>query len=72
MTLSTNAKKRLLKVLKGTLISSGAAAVTYLIASLNFIDVDVYTPLIVAGAGAVLNAVLEFFKHQKELLEKEQ
>jgi|CXWL01.1.fsa_nt_gi hypothetical protein len=72
MNLSPRTKKTLLKIAKGTAISMGAAGTTYLMASLNMFDVDVASPMIVAIAGAVLNSLLQIFKHQKELLEAEE
>ncbi len=71
MQLTPRTKKTLLKIGKGTLISMGAAGTTYLLASLNFFDVDSVSPLAVAIAGMALNSLLEIFKHQKELLDAE-
>ena len=49
-------KEKFAKIGKGLLISMGAAGVTYLLGSLDVIDVDIYTPMVVAVIGSLLNA----------------
>ncbi len=72
MKLKLSTKEAWLKIIRGMIISMGAAGVTYLIAVLNFIDVDVYTPAIVGISGIVLNALKVYFqaKLSEEVIEK--
>jgi len=50
------------KILKGILISGGAAILTYLAQFISSTDFGVYTPLVVALGGILINALREFIK----------
>ena len=52
------------KILKGLALSMGGAAVAYLLGILDFIDVDAYTPVFVAVASSVLNALQVWIRGQ--------
>ena len=45
------------KIIKGLAIAMGGAGITYLLGILDFIDVGYQTPLIVAIASSLLNAL---------------
>ena len=55
---------KITKIFKGAGIAAGGAAITYLLANLNFIDVEAATPIYVALASALLN-VLKVFMERK-------
>jgi len=50
------------KILKGILISGGAAILTYLAQFISSTDFGVYTPLVAALGGILINAGREFLK----------
>ena len=52
------------KILKGLALSMGGAAVAYLLGILDFIDVEAYTPVFVAIASSVLNALQVWIRGQ--------
>ena len=52
------------KVLKGLLIASAGAALTYLAQEIPNIDFGVYTPVAVAGFSALVNAAKVFLQSQ--------
>ena len=53
--------KEFSKIGKGFLIAIGGAAVVYFFAYLNFFDVNVMTPLMVALASVIINAIRKYF-----------
>jgi len=55
-------KENGLKILRGILISGGAAALTYLATYVANTDFGIYTPAIVAIGGILINAGREFLK----------
>lgn len=55
-------KTKLNKISKGLAIAMGGAGVTYLLGVLDVIDVGVQTPLIVAIASSLLNAIRVWLK----------
>lgn len=56
-------KEDMLKVGKGLLIACGGAGLTYLAEVVGLIDFGVYTPLIVAGAGVLVNFARKFLQN---------
>lgn len=58
----TFTKENLQKVGKGILISAGAAVLTYLAQFISSTDFGVYTPVVVALGGILINAAREFIK----------
>lgn len=57
-------KEDIKKIVKGLAIAMGGAGITYLLAIVNFIDVDAMTPLFVAVASALLNAAKVWIQGQ--------
>ncbi|MEW6126721.1 MAG: hypothetical protein AB1757_06760 [Acidobacteriota bacterium] len=53
------------KILKGAAIAAGGAIATYLLQELPNVNFGQYTPLIVALASVLLNALLKFLADQK-------
>lgn len=49
------------KIGKGFLIAIGGALVVYFFAYLDFIDVNAITPLMVALASVIINAIRKYF-----------
>ncbi|MCK5117868.1 MAG: hypothetical protein KAR44_14835 [Candidatus Aegiribacteria sp.] len=54
--------KTLQKVGKGALIAGGSAVAIYLLQWIMTVDLGVYTPMAVAIAGIVINAIKEYMK----------
>ena len=52
------------KILKGLGLAMGGAGVAYILGILDYIDVDAYTPIFVALASSVLNALQLWIKGQ--------
>ncbi len=50
------------KIIRGTLIAGGGAALTYLLQALMTVDFGQYTPVVVMLLSVALNAVREFIK----------
>ena len=50
------------KVIRGSLIAGGGAFVIYLLTWITTVDLGVYTPMAVAIAGILINAVKEYLK----------
>lgn len=55
---------KITKIFKGAGIAAGGAAITYLLGSLDVIDVEVATPVYVALLSSLLN-VLKIFMERK-------
>ncbi len=57
-------KEDLAKIIKGLAIAMGGAGITYLLGIVDVIDVYWNTPLIVAVASAILNALQRWITNQ--------
>jgi len=55
------------KIIKGAAIAGGSAATIYLLQWIMTVDLGVYTPMAVAIAGIVINAIREYMKGRAEL-----
>jgi hypothetical protein len=55
-------KENLVKIAKGAGIAIGGALITYLAELLPSVDFGVYTPLVVALGGVLINAARQFIK----------
>lgn len=53
-------KVTLIKILKGAGIAGGGAALVYLLQAVVLLDFGDYTPMVVAIAGILINAIKEF------------
>jgi len=58
----TFTKDNLIKIAKGAGIAVGGALLTYLSSYISSTDFGVYTPLVVALGGILINASREFLK----------
>lgn len=58
----TFTKENLIKIAKGAGIAIGGALLTYLATFISSTDFGVYTPLVVALGGILINAGREFIK----------
>jgi len=52
------------KILKGFLITAGAAGLTYLLEYATTLDFGVYTPVVMVLLAAAINAVREYVRGQ--------
>lgn len=55
-------KVTLIKILKGAGIAGGGAALVYFLQVVATLDFGDYTPMVVAIAGILINAIREFIK----------
>lgn len=53
------------KILKGFLITAGAAGLTYLLDYVSTVDFGVYTPLVMTLCAAGINAIREYVRGSK-------
>jgi len=58
----TFTKENYIKILKGMGIALGGAALTYLTSFISNTDFGIYTPVVVALGGILINAGREFLK----------
>jgi hypothetical protein len=58
-------KADLLKIGKGALIALGGALLTYIAATLPGVNFGVYTPLVVALGGVIINSLTKFLQDCK-------
>ena len=59
-------KEDLKKIFKGLAIAMGGAGLTYIAGIVDVIDVDAYTPLFVASASIIINALQIWIKGQTQ------
>ena len=62
MTQFTLTKENLIKIAKGAGIALGGALLTYLASFVSSTDFGIYTPVVVALGGILINAGREFLK----------
>ncbi len=58
----TFTKENLIKIARGAGIAMGGALLTYLATFISETDFGIYTPLVVAMGGIIINAGREFLK----------
>ena len=58
----TLTKENLIKIARGAGIAMGGALLTYLATFISETDFGIYTPLVVAMGGIIINAGREFLK----------
>lgn len=58
----TLTKENLIKIARGAGIAMGGALLTYLTTFISETDFGIYTPLVVAMGGIIINAGREFLK----------
>lgn len=64
--MSTENKKKILKILKGAAIASGGVFMTYILQEISHADFDQYTAIVAALSSILINAVKQITQSTHE------